>query len=357
MSTKAPSQTNVTLQAIADRLGTSAMTVSRVLNGQYEVQTKAAIGRADKIRQTAKSMGYVPNAAARMMRNNQMRHIGLLLRNEEGHRYHNLAAFLLMLGINARLEKDGYLLSVVRLGDIRQDDGSRSRVFEERLLDGLIVFGNYANDVYDWIQDVIPNCIWADTNKFDKHFCLQRDEEQVGKLVARHLLNLGYRRVYWTGRPSYHEFGDHYSLIQRHGGLKQELEHHGVELNYVDAPKRSDNRLYFPEMIDILTPDCALVAYNTLGARAIAACANSFGRLVGHDFGLVCCDDTSEIFESWPGLSRATYDRFNFGYQAADMMLSRLRSPSRKPVSCRINSQRVAGNTAWGSTERRVTKY
>lgn len=357
MPTKMRKNTNVTLQAIAKRMGTSAMTVSRVLNGSYEVQTEAAIRRADQIRQVAKSMGYVPNAAARMMRSNQTRQIGLLLRNEEGHRYHNLAAFVLMLGINARLEKDGYLLSVVRLGDVMPSPDSRSRVFEERLLDGLIIFGNFADDVYDWIEEVMPNCVWADTNRFDEQFCLQRDEEHVGRLVAHHALSLGYRRVYWTGRPSYHEFGDHYSLTRRHNGLKDELAKHGVELDYVQAPKRSDNRLYFPDMLDILTPDCLLVAYNTLGARALAAGANAFGRLVGHDFGLMCCDDTSEIFESWPGLSRATYDRFEIGYKAADMMLQRLMRPSGQSVSTRITSQWIAGDTAWGPLTHRIQTY
>jgi DNA-binding LacI/PurR family transcriptional regulator len=354
MTLKTVKQNTVTLQAIADEIGVSAMTVSRVLNGDYKVHTKMALRRADEIRKVAKDMGYVPNAAARMMRSRQTRQIGLLLRNEEGHRYHNLAAFILMLGINARLEKEGYLLSVVRLGDIRQSDDSRSRVFDERLLDGLIVFGNFASEVHDWIDHAMPNCIWADTNKFDKHCCLQRNEEQVGQLVAKHLLNLGYQRVFWTGRPSYHEFGDHYSLTQRHRGLKQTLKDHGVELEYVEAPKRPDNRLCFPYMYDNLTPDCALVAYNTLGAHALAASANGMGKVVGHDFGLVCCDDTSEIFESWPGLSRASYDRFEMGYKAADMMLHRLRFPSSKPESCRIDSQWLAGNSAWGPLDKRI---
>ena len=70
---KAPKQNTVTLQAIADEIGVSAMTVSRVLNGDYKVHTKLALRRADEIRKVAKDMGYVPNAAARMMRSRQTR--------------------------------------------------------------------------------------------------------------------------------------------------------------------------------------------------------------------------------------------------------------------------------------------
>lgn len=322
------------------------MTVSRVLNGQYEVQTQAAIQRADKIRQVARSMGYVPNAAARMMRSKQTRQIGLLLRNEEGHRYHNLAAFILMLGINTRLEEDGYLLSVVRLGDIRDKDAARSRVFEERLLDGLIVFGGFSTDVFDWIENVIPNCIWADTNKWEENGCLHRDEEQVGQLVAKHVLNLGYRRVVWTG--GHPDKDGHYSIDDRYTGLKKELTRHGVELEVLDCLQRQDNRLIYPRLVENLMPDRVLVAYNVHGALAVMSAANSLGRTVGHDFGLVCCDETPEVFESWPGLSRVSNDRFEMGCRAADMMLEQLHHSASQPASCKLTSHWIAGNSAWG---------
>jgi LacI family transcriptional regulator len=346
MSIQTRKNTNVTLQAIAQKMGTSAMTVSRVLNGQYEVQTAAAIRRADEIRQVARTMGYVPNAAARMMRSKQTRQIGLLLRNEEGHRYHNLAAFILMLGINTRLEEDGYLLSVVRLGDIRYADGARSRVFEERLLDGLIVFGGFSPNVFDWIENVIPNCIWADTNKWLENSCLHRDEEQVGQLVAKHVLNLGYRRVIWTG--GHPGIEGHYSIRDRYSGLKNELARHGVELDVMESLQRPDNRLIYPQLAENLMPDCVLVAYNVHGAQAVMSGANSIGKAVGRDFGLVCCDETPEVFESWPGLSRASNDRFEMGCLAADMMLQKLRHPSNQPVSRKLTSHWIAGNSAWG---------
>lgn len=342
---------NVTLQAIAQKMGTSAMTVSRVLNGQYEVQTEAAMRRAAEIRQVAKSMGYVPNAAARMMRSKQTRQIGLLLRNEEGHRYHNLAAFILMLGINTRLEEDGYLLSVVRLGDIRNADAARSRVFEERLLDGLIVFGGFSPDVFDWIENVIPNCIWSDTNKWQEHCCIQRDEEQVGRLVAKHVLNLGYRRVVWTGG---HPGKDgHYSIHERYHGLKNELACHGVKLDVIESLQRQDNRLIYPQLAENLVPDRVLVAYNVHGAQAVMSGANSMGKAVGRDFGLVCCDETPEVFESWPGLSRVSNDRFEMGCLAADMMLQKLHHASRQPASRKLTSYWIAGNSAWGPTVNR----
>ncbi len=210
-------------------------------------------------------MGYVPNAAARMMRSSKTQQIGLLLRNEEGHRYHSLAAFILMLGINTRLQEDGYLLSVVRLGDVRNADAARSRVFEERLLDGLIVFGSFSSDAFDWIENVIPNCIWADTNKWQEHCCLHRDEEQVGQLVAKHVLNLGYRRVIWTGGQPRNK--GHYSIRDRYSGLKNELARHGVELEVIESLHRPDNRLIFPHLAEHLIARPGVGGIQLLGTR------------------------------------------------------------------------------------------
>ena len=334
---------SVTLKHVANRAGLSWQTVSKVLNDKghlFRPETR------QRVIDAAREMGYVPNAAARTMRSKKTLQIGLLLRNEEGHRYHNLAAFILLLGINTRLEQNGYLLSVVRMGDLACTGDAKSRVFEERVLDGLIVFGGFSPDVFDWVHSVIPNCIWADTNKWDEYCCLHRDEQQVGRLIAKHILDLGYRRAVWTGgRVDKHS---HYSQADRYFGLKDELARHGIELESISSLKRDDNRLIYPELAQHFQPDRVLVAYNTLGAQAILTTGTSMGKSVGWDYGLMCCDETPEVFESWPGLSRVSNDRFEMGYQAAEMMLQLLDNPAQRPVSRKMGNEWIIGNTAWG---------
>ena len=76
--------------------------------------------------------------------------------------------------------------------------------------------------------------------------------------------------------------------------------------------------------------------------------AASMGLMIGRDYGLVCCDETPEVDETWPGLCRVGNDRFEMGYQAADMMLDVLNSKSHQVASRRHKGQWVIGNTAWG---------
>ena len=334
---------SVTLKHVAQKAGLSWQTVGKILGDQghlFRPETR------ERVLAAAKEMGYVPNAAARMMRTQQTRQIGLLLRNEDGHRYHNLAAFIMLLGVNARLEKDGYLLSIVRLGDISKPGHARSRVFEERVMDGLIAFGNFPPEVHQWVKKQFPKTIWSDTDVWGKACCIQRDEKQVGKLLARHILNLGYRRVVWAG--GYNDKSAHFSLTDRHNALKNELLKHSIALEFTTSLNRVDNRLILPGLPETLHGDTAVVAYNEKIAQAILGHGASMGLTPGRDYGLFCCDETPEIQEAWPGLCRVSYDRFEMGYQAADMMLALLSKPKSQPVSRKLKSHWVMGNTAWG---------
>ena len=56
----------MSLKKIAQKTGTSVATVSRVLNhADYQCQNREL---ADRIRQTARELGYVPNQNARMLK-------------------------------------------------------------------------------------------------------------------------------------------------------------------------------------------------------------------------------------------------------------------------------------------------
>lgn len=334
---------SVTLKHVAKKAGLSWQTVSKVLNDQghlFRPETRK------KVISTAKQMGYVPNAAARSMRAKQTRQIGLLLRNEEGHRYHNMAAFVLLLGMNTRLEEEGYLLSVVRVGEVYKRGATQSRVFEERVLDGLVAFSEFTDEVEKWVSDLIPNCLWVDSNRDSPVNCLKRDEKQVGLCVAEHILKLGYRKVVWAGeQPTPHS---HFSQHDRYGMIAQKMAEHGIPFSVTPSLQNSNKRWLYHNLAQDLKPDSVLVAYNLHAAQAIMVGAASMGLMIGRDYGLICCDETPEVDESWPGLCRVANNRFEMGYQAADMMLQILKAPSHQVPTRHLPGQWVIGNTAWG---------
>ena len=76
----------VKLKDIALACGVSAATVSRALNGQINPDKK----NASFIRQKAREMGYVPNAAARTLKTSRSYNIGILYEDRMDHEYFSL---------------------------------------------------------------------------------------------------------------------------------------------------------------------------------------------------------------------------------------------------------------------------
>lgn len=92
----------MTIKMIARECGLSAATVSRALNHRSGVSEQQAVF----IRQVAEQLGYVPNAAARALKTNRSRIVGVLYRNLMAHEFFSFV----LEGIHAEAERCGYEL-------------------------------------------------------------------------------------------------------------------------------------------------------------------------------------------------------------------------------------------------------
>ncbi|HEV7300642.1 MAG TPA: LacI family DNA-binding transcriptional regulator [Tepidisphaeraceae bacterium] len=337
----------VTLKEIAIRAGVSVPTVSQVLNGNAAT-ARISAACAAKVEMIAAELNFHPNASARAIRLQATRQIGVLLRNAPGHRLTNAAAFEFILGINERLEETGYVLSIVRFGDISDDSRPGSRVFRERLLDGLIITDRLPPDVYAQAERHVPACVWLDTNIWRDQWCIRRDELQAGRLAAQTIVNLGYRRATYIGVAP--EANIHYSHSERFTGAMEVLRAADVEVTEVCVGPHHAAKL--GAMVEPhLRKDTAIIASTVPLARRVQYVSIGMRLCPGWDYGLVCCDDANQIVEQWPTLSRASFERFAIGKMAAGMMLERL---SKDPdsmsggASVLVPTRWRAGSTAWG---------
>ena len=76
----------ITLKDIASACGVSVATVSRALNGSGDISP----AQTDRIRRTARQMGYLPNAAARALKTNRSFMLGILYEDRMDHEYFSL---------------------------------------------------------------------------------------------------------------------------------------------------------------------------------------------------------------------------------------------------------------------------
>ncbi|MBR1622957.1 MAG: LacI family DNA-binding transcriptional regulator, partial [Pseudobutyrivibrio sp.] len=68
----------VSLKDIASRCGVSVATVSKSLNDHSDIGQETK----QRVRQVAKELGYVPNAAAKSMKTNRTHNLGVLFMDD-----------------------------------------------------------------------------------------------------------------------------------------------------------------------------------------------------------------------------------------------------------------------------------
>jgi LacI family transcriptional regulator len=338
----------VTLKTIAREAGVSVPTVSQVLNGNAK-RVRISESCVERVQSVAARMNFRPNGVARAMRLQKTRQIGVLLRNAPDERFTNIAAFEIILGINETLEAAGYVLSVVRMGDVADETKPGSRVFHEHLLDGLIVVGRMPDEVYAAAEKHVTECVWLDANIWRDRWCLRRDEVDAGRKAGAAAAALGYKRVILVGNePSR---ATHYSHEQRLSGAEEAATEAGASVERVVLPVLRPNDVY-PVLTKLIRGDTALVAVDAPVARHISHAATSLGRSAGWDFGLICCEETQQVQLHWPNLSRVTFDRFGLGVRAAELILRRLGGTAEHSTdvsrSQLVRGEWRPGDTAWG---------
>ena len=119
----------VRLKDIAEVCGVSVATVSRALNGLTNENRE----RTSFICQTARDMGYYPNAAARTLKTSRSNNLGILYEDRMNHEYFSS----LIDDLRSEADRKGYDLTF--LGRQDRKGNSYYEHARQRSLDGVIV--------------------------------------------------------------------------------------------------------------------------------------------------------------------------------------------------------------------------
>lgn len=180
----------VRLKDIADVCGVSAATVSRALNGLTQGNNKmTAI-----IRQTAREMGYVPNAAALTLKTSRSNNIGILYENQLNHEYFSVLLDDLRREARAR-EYDLTLIG----GDQTEPENYYEHA-RRRNLDGVIVIqADFESaEVIRLATSAMPSVIID--HMYEGCDCVSSDNQESMKELVRFAWKRGHRRIaYITG--------------------------------------------------------------------------------------------------------------------------------------------------------------
>ena len=336
----------ITLKEIAAATGMSVPAVSHILNrrGNYSPKT------CEKVISAAKEMGYRPNSTARAMRSGKTHQIGVVILNSasQKHKFHYMATYEFILGINEYLAKKNYILSLIHLDKVEKLE-ENSRVFSENVLDGMIVIDSIPKDTCEKIQKEVKNVVWLETNIWEKHCCIRRDEFKVGYQAAIKLIDKGYRELLWCGGLELENPEPHFSIEQRYAGVKKAANDNNIKIkdlsiNWSLWRRELKNwpEVFEKELQEIkqnLTKAIGCIAYNPDVLFWLKDGAARFDLRAGRDFGVICCDETAMLREWYPDAARVAFDRYEFGQKAAKILLKSLENKKNKPKSILVEPE------------------
>jgi LacI family transcriptional regulator len=307
-----------TIAQVAARAGVSTATVSRVLSGR----SRGRGATRERVLEAATALDYRPSDVARSLKRQATRTIGLLVTDIQNPYFPQLVR-----AVEDQAHESGYALLLGNGTDDPEREAAYLESLAARRVDGLVIGASRLTRRHAQALErlrtptVLVNCETPD----GAWPAVMSDNHAGGRLAARHLLDLGHRRlalVTVEGEAAAHE---------REAGVREALRDapRGTTLRREPsaagavAGEASARRLLrrHPDVTGVLCYNDALALGVLRGIRAT-------GRRVPHDLSVVGFDDIDLAAFSEPPLTTVAQDIRGLGRWAVDRLLGELAASS-----------------------------
>jgi LacI family transcriptional regulator len=310
----------VTLQAVADRVGTSTMTVSNVINGTGKVSDAT---RA-KVRAAIDALGYKPNAAARALAGSGASRIGLIYANPQN-------AFLsaMLVGTLHATAARGAQLMVQHSGTPDYAELAESlRSLVRSGANALLLPPPYSEIVAGQpvIEELgVPIAAIAPGRPMPGMITVRVDDRAAARAMTDLLIGQGHRRIGFIAGPESHS-----STGARRNGYCDSLVAHGLAIlpeliapgaftfeSGLDAAER---------LLDLAEPPSAIFAASDDMAAAVVSVAHRRDLQIPRDLAVAGFDDTPIAVKIWPTLTTIHQPIADMAERATRALIARLQS-------------------------------
>ena len=187
----------ITSMDIAEAAGVSQSTVSMVLNKKYNVSfSKETV---EKVERAARELGYVPPKRNKKKGTKKEKLLVVFCSNLTNPYY-----VMLLQGIESRAKEQGFGLFVCNTQrDLKMEERYLKMMWELRPL-GIIYTCNPSHCFMDLVKELsqkIPVAIINNQNEKMNVDAVELDNSKLGRIMARHLLELGHRNVAYIAPP------------------------------------------------------------------------------------------------------------------------------------------------------------
>lgn len=329
----------VTLRMLAEQLGVSASTVSRVLNSPGETALRwGSPTTIERIRVHAAEMGYTPNPQAASLRTARSGLVGVLVP-----RLQDFVLATIYEGIEEAALEHGLSTFVTNSLDDRDAQRARARMMIDRRVDGLI-FGDAHLD-HQVVDEVaargVPVVLVS--RRAGDHVSSTTDDVLGGRLAGEHLVATGRTRPAVIAGQAFAS-----TSIDRTQGALQAFAAAGIEVpesRVVHGPfDAAGGRAAAEQLLagdDV--PD-AIFATNDFAAIGALGALRDRGLHVPDDIALVGYNDTALASEMLVPLTTIRSPMHEMGRRGVELLIELI--AGRTPDSVLLAPELVVRETA-----------
>ena len=296
------------IRHIAKLAGTSVSSVSRVLNNSGYASPELR----ERVEAAVRTLNYTPNNGARMLRGAQSRMIGLMLPSIDVPFFGILAH-----AIEQELFQHGYQTLICSTAENIDHEARYISMLLAQRVDGVIVASAFGRtEHFEVLRDAhIP--IVAIDRELDgiADEAVMADHQEGGRLMARHLIDLGHRSIAIVGAPA------HSQPIQlRLEGIAAEMAKSGISPAVVTMAEEHSFTETYLLACDLLVsrPDVtAIIGTTDISAIAAIHAIQDRGYSVPDDYSVIGFDDLPEAAYVLPRLTTVAQPIRDVGQLAA----------------------------------------
>jgi DNA-binding LacI/PurR family transcriptional regulator len=313
----------VGLKEVAEHLGLSIATVSRVLN-RSAAANRISTRTQDLVWAAAEAMQYEPNHLARALRRKKTYTMGVMVPEiSEGY------AASVLSGIEAELVQSGYFYFVVshhHRADLLRE---YPKMLLSRGVEGLI-----AIDTPLERRLTIPVVAVSGHQRMENVTNLELDHITAVRMALKHLTQLGHRRVAFIKGQEFSS-DTHY----RWAAIEQISQELGLEIDprlcvQLEGTEAGSEPAYqaTSRLLERKAPFTAIFAFNDHSAIGAIARLKEHGLEIPRDVSVVGFDDIPSARTNNPSLTTVRQPLCSMGKMAANALLRYIEPDARREM-------------------------
>lgn len=301
----------ITMTEIAKLTGVSQPTVSRVLNGNKNVDPAIR----DRVLACAKEHDYQPNVLAKGLQGRNTMLLGVLVTDISNGFFADLAK-----QVEAEARKSGYSIILFNSGYDPQNEREYLGVFRRYRVDGVLAVP-IREAIGEWRSYVkrldVPTV--AVTRRAPGLDSVYVDHARAGVMVADYLAGRGYRRFLFIGKDT----------DEKYAGFRQALEAKGFGAQTANTVYEDDEQLRktLQSWFRAGWGRAAVFAGNDIYALRAQDALRTLGLSVPGNVGVIGFDDTAACRYLNPRLSSVSQPIARMAQEAVARLLERVKHP------------------------------